>query len=83
MDNYLKNIVIYPNICHGQPVIKGTRIMVYLILELLEAGITPQQIINDYYPSLSKEDITSCLHYASILIKEQEFTPFILEEVFK
>ncbi len=48
-------ITVDHNICHGQPCIKGTRIMVYLILELIEAGLTPDEIIRDYYPSLTKD----------------------------
>ena len=69
-------IEVNPHICHGQPCIRNTRIMVYLILELLEAGLTAQDIINDYYPQLAKEDIKACLHYAAYLIKDQEHIPF-------
>jgi uncharacterized protein (DUF433 family) len=71
-----ERIEIDPNICHGQPCIKGTRIMVYLILELLEAGLTVDDIIRDYYPNLIPEDIKACIHYAATLIKEQEYVPF-------
>ena len=71
-----ERIEIDPNICHGQPCIKGTRIMVYLILELLEAGLTADDIIRDYYPNLAPEDIKACIHYAASLIKEQEYVPF-------
>ncbi|HCN20464.1 MAG TPA: hypothetical protein DIS73_09370 [Planctomycetia bacterium] len=53
--------------------------MVYLILELLKEGLTPEDIIRDYYPNLAVEDIKACLDYAAFLIKEQEFIPF--EEV--
>lgn len=69
-------ITIYPHICHGQPCIKNTRIMVYLILELVEAGLTPDEIIRDYYPSLTKEDIQAAIHYAVRLIKEEEYIPY-------
>lgn len=69
-------IEIDPNICHGQPCIKGTRIMVYLVLELLEAGVTTDVILRDYYPHLTPEDIKACLHYAATLIKDQEYVPF-------
>ncbi|OHB89264.1 MAG: antitoxin [Planctomycetes bacterium RIFCSPHIGHO2_02_FULL_50_42] len=74
-----ERIEIDPNVCHGQPCIKGTRVMVYLILELLKEGLTPEDIIRDYYPNLAVEDIKACLDYAAFLIKEQEFIPF--EEV--
>lgn len=50
--------------------------MVYLILELLEAGITPEQIIEEYYPQLTTQNITACLHYAAQLIRETEYVPF-------
>ena len=69
-------IEVNPNICHGQPCIKGTRIMVYTIIELIESGLTPDLIIKDYYPKISKGDIKDCLHYAASLIKNQEYIPF-------
>lgn len=64
MDDLLSRITVDPAICHGQPCIKGTRIMVYLILELLETGVTPELIIHDYYPQFTKQDIAACRHYA-------------------
>jgi uncharacterized protein (DUF433 family) len=73
MDN---RIEATPDICHGQPCIKGTRIMVYIIIELLESGLIPDDIIKDYYPNITKEDIKQCLHYAATLIKDQEYVPF-------
>jgi uncharacterized protein (DUF433 family) len=76
MDNLLERISVDANVCHGQPCIKGTRIMVYIILELLEAGLTPEQIIKEYYPQLVKQDIEACLHYAANLIRDTEFVPF-------
>ena len=65
-----------PKVCHGQPCIKGTRIMVYTIIELLESGLTPDEIVVDYYPNLTRDDIRECLHYAALLIKNQEYVPF-------
>ena len=72
----LERIGVDPNICHGQPCIRGTRIMVYLLLELLESGLTPEEIIRDYYPQLTKQDIEACLHYAASLIGDTEYVPF-------
>ncbi len=69
-------IEIDPNICHGQPCIKGTRLLDYLVLELLEAGVTTDVILRDYYPHLTPEDVKACLHYAATLIKDQEYVPF-------
>jgi uncharacterized protein (DUF433 family) len=76
MDNMIDRISVDANICHGQPCIKGTRIMVYLILELLETGLVPDQIIQDYYPQLTRQDVEACLHYAASLIRDTEFVPF-------
>jgi len=69
-------ITINPNICHGQPCFKGTRIMVYLVLDLLAAGVTPEEIIKDYYPQLSKKAIMAALKFASELIITEKYVPF-------
>ncbi|MCJ7791675.1 MAG: DUF433 domain-containing protein [Dehalococcoidia bacterium] len=76
MDTLIDRFCVDQNVCHGQPCIKGTRVMVYLILEILETGLTPEQIIKDYYPQLEKQDIEACLHYAANLIRDAEFVPF-------
>ncbi len=80
-ENLLDRIATDPQICHGQPCIKGTRIMIYLILELLEAGITPAEVLRDYYPQLSELDIRACLHYSANMIREAEYVPFEMEAV--
>jgi len=46
MEDFMDRISVDPKVCHGQPCIKGTRIMVYLILELLESGLGAEQIIS-------------------------------------
>jgi len=72
IDNLLKRISVNPNICHGQPCIKGHRIMVYLILDLLAAGISPEEICGpDYYPTISIQDIHACIVYANRFVKYQ------------
>ena len=68
-------ITINPNVCHGQPCFTGTRIMVYQVLELLEAGESPAQILKSY-PALTPQAIQAALHYAAELIKRDEYTPF-------
>jgi len=50
--------------------------MVYLIIELVEAGLTADEIVRDYYSQITKEDIKQCIHYAVTLIKNQEYVPF-------
>lgn len=59
-----KYIVIDPEICHGKPVFKGTRVMVYLVLEMLEQGATYDEIIEGY-PSLTEEHIKAALDFAA------------------
>ena len=66
--NYLDRITINPEICHGKPSIRNTRYTVGLILDLLSAGMTEKEIINDY-PALDAQDIRACLAFASKLLK--------------
>lgn len=65
-------ISIDPNICFGKPCIKGTRIPIHLILELLEAGYTIERILTECYPQLSKEDIQAAIHYAVNIINNED-----------
>ena len=76
MKQLMERISVDPHVCHGQPCIKGTRIMVYLVLELLEAGLAPESIIQEYYPQIDRQDIEACLHYAAGLIRDAEYVPF-------
>ncbi len=62
----LQRITINPGICHGKPAVRNMRYPVSLILDLLSAGMTADEIIADY-PALEKEDIQACLLYASRL----------------
>ena len=64
-----KYIIADPNICHGKPTFKGTRIMVWQILDLLKMGQTKKEIISDF-PDLKQEHIKAALDYASSLTKE-------------
>ncbi|MBN1215730.1 MAG: DUF433 domain-containing protein [Candidatus Lokiarchaeota archaeon] len=61
---------IDPEICHGKPCIKGTGIMVDLILEWLEAGKNFEDIM-DAYPNLSHKDISAAIGYARKSIEEK------------
>ena len=60
-----------PEICHGKPRIKGTRIMISLILEWLEAGKSFEEIIKAY-PHLTGEDISAAIRYARKTLEEIE-----------
>lgn len=66
----LQRIVVDPEICHGKACIKGTRIMVSVILDNLAGGSSIKEIIQNY-PSLKKEDILATLEYAAELAKEE------------
>jgi uncharacterized protein (DUF433 family) len=65
-------IVIDPKVYSGKPCIRGTRITVTMILELIEDGLTFQQIIQDYYPQLSEQDIKACLEYARAVVEGED-----------
>lgn len=64
-------IVIDPEVLSGKPVIKGTRIPVYLIIELLGNGMTEREILKQY-PTLKTEDIKAALLYASKCLENEE-----------
>ena len=59
----LERIIIDPEICHGKPCIRGLRYPVELLLELLSAGMTHAEILEDY-EDLEEEDILSALLFA-------------------
>ena len=68
--DWRKRIVANPEVLVGKPVIKGTRISVELVLDLLAAGYTQQQIL-DQYDHLAVEDIQACLAYAKEIIRSE------------
>lgn len=76
-----KYIVADPLICHGKPIFKGTRIMVWQILDLLGANVTLEEILKDYFPQLNKEAILAALDYASQLIEEERYATFAKKRV--
>ncbi|WP_457742929.1 DUF433 domain-containing protein [Thermococcus sp.] len=65
-------IEINPKKMGGKPVIKGTRIPVYFILELLANGWSFEEILESY-PQLTKEDILAAIRYASMILKEEQY----------
>lgn len=78
MKTYLDRISVNSRICHGQPCIKGTRIMVYIILDNLAAGI-PEAEILEAFPSLKSEDIRAALAFAAEMAKEN-YVPIPVEQ---
>lgn len=61
-------ITIDPDICHGQPTIRGLRYPVEMILDLLSSGMTPEETLADYR-DLEREDISAALAFAARLVK--------------
>ena len=57
---------IDPNVCHGKPVVRGTRVLVSIILGALGSGDSIDDILNDY-PNITREDIDAALEFASQL----------------
>lgn len=68
------HIVVDPAILTGKPVIKGTRLAVEFILDLLAEGWTHEQIGHNY-PPLADEDIQAALHYAAEMLKRERVYP--------
>lgn len=64
-------INIDPEICGGKPIIRGMRIRVSDVLDMLSSGMTEEEILEDY-PYLEEEDIRECLRYASRLSSHQK-----------
>lgn len=68
---YLDRIEINPKILLGKPVIKGTRIPVYVILDLIAERSTMEEIL-EYYPSLKEEDIIAALKFGAEAARYRE-----------
>ena len=64
MTKLLERIVIDPEVRSGKPIIRGTRVTVYDVLEYLAGGMTHQEIFDDF-PYLTEDDILACLSYAA------------------
>ena len=68
----IEKIVVNPNIHFGKPCIARTRITVQSVLELINEGITFDEIIRDYYPDLTVEEIRACVQYAIALVAAED-----------
>ena len=69
-EELLARISIDPKVCFGKPCIRGHRIWVSLILDLLAAGTTVEEIL-DQYPQLTREDVLACIAYGSEMSRER------------
>lgn len=78
LEELFGRITVDPDVLVGKPVIKGTRIPVYLIVELVANGMSVKEILKEY-PRLKTEDIKAALLYASKLVESEVIVPFLEE----
>lgn len=68
----MERITVIPTVRFGKPCVAGTRITVQDVLELIDADLTFAEIINDYYPDLTRDDIHACMRYAIALVAAED-----------
>lgn len=66
----LDRITSHPEICHGQPVVRGLRYPVSMLLELLSSGMTYEEILDDY-DDLERDDLLAALEYGALTVSGQ------------
>ena len=76
----MKWITADPEICHGKPVFKGTRILVSDIIELIASGESIEKILEEY-PNLNREMIKEALEYAAKLVRGEHYVRFSKSKV--
>jgi uncharacterized protein (DUF433 family) len=69
MSNWRERITVNPAICHGRACVRGTRIMVSVVIDNMAAGLSRKEILRDY-PALVDADIDAALAYAAELARE-------------
>jgi uncharacterized protein (DUF433 family) len=74
----LERITLNPGVMAGKPVIRGTRLTVDYILNLLAHGMTTAEIL-DEYEGLTREDVQACLLFASRSLESTAFMPLVAE----
>ncbi len=74
-----ERIAVNNDVLTGKPVVKGTRLAVDFILDLLAQGWSEAEITANY-PGLTEDDIRACLHYASTTLKAEKVYPLTLPE---
>lgn len=69
-EELLSRITIDPRVCFGKPCIRGHRIWVSLILDLLASGMTHEQVLEEY-PGLEESDVLACIAYGAEMAREK------------
>ena len=72
MPTIADRIEVNADVHHGTPVIAGTRVPVHMVLGLLGEGFTIEEILEDYYDHLTREDVLACLRYATSVLEDEE-----------
>lgn len=75
-NDLLERITLNPKVCFGKPTIRNMRYPVETMLDLMSAGMTTEEILEDY-PDLEKEDLQACLLFASKLVKVNSINKII------
>ncbi len=69
-----ERITIDPEVLAGKPIVKGTRLSVEFLIDLLAADWSEEEILRNY-PNLTHEDLLACLRYASETLKAEKIFP--------
>jgi uncharacterized protein (DUF433 family) len=70
----LDRITSSPEICHGQPTVRRLRYTVESLLELLSAGMSVDEVLEDY-PDLERDDVLAALEFAAVTVGRQRVVP--------
>ena len=76
MIDWRERIVIDPEILVGKPIVRGTRLAVEFIIDLLARGWAEPEILRNY-PGLTHEDVQACLSYASAALQAEKVYPLV------
>ncbi len=76
MMNWQERVVIDPDILVGKPVVRGTRLAVEFVIDLIAQGWPEDEILRNY-PGLAHEDVQACLAYASAILRAERVYPMV------
>jgi uncharacterized protein (DUF433 family) len=74
MNRWQDRINTAADVCHGKPCIRGTRVLVSVVLDNLAEGLTADEIVREY-PPLTVEDVRAAMAYAAALAREEDLVP--------
>jgi len=72
--NWRDRVELNPEVLTGKPVVRGTRLAVEFVLEMIASGVSEQEILSNY-PRLTHEDVLACVAYAAEAIKSERVYP--------